>query len=277
MQAGPYDNIPIDNGRATSHLNANPNSLYYPRPATTGYTATPSQPVQYPHQVPSPLVPAVEHKRNSKRATTHWSKLKASSGLVFASQLQPEQSPLGQNEFPKLRTADRVRNIACPISEGTFVTPYQLQAHFPACVKRNGNPEGLFWDETLPPKWRKYGKGDTIRSDNLNTKDEDEIKRWKLVPRSACVQYDQDSASINCKWQESADEPVEFSDAVTKDPNVTDCTIEALAADNNGHRLLLVTMVTMKEGIESKIELWGKRFVGDDGYTRLTKDEKSYV
>ena len=29
------------------------------------------------------------------------------------------------------------------------------------------------------------------------TKDEDEIKRWKLIPRSACVQYDQDWATFS--------------------------------------------------------------------------------
>ena len=208
MQAGPYDNISIDNGRAASYLNPNPNSFYNPRPATAGYTSVPSygtpdyanayhptwshwqtgfdqhtyasintmsnshmaqhQPVQNPHQLPAPFAPTVEHKSNSKRATTHWSKLKASSGIVSASQLKPGQSPSKPLEFTKLRSADRVRNIACPICEGTFVTPYQLQAHFPACVKRNGNPDGLFWDETLPLKWRRYGKADTVRSDEVN-------------------------------------------------------------------------------------------------------------
>ena len=243
MQAGPYDSISIDNGRAASYLNQNPVSFYNPRPATTGYTATPyygtpdytspyhpsrshwqtgldqhtyafintmsnshysngggnalmypyynqpgvqtsypmaslppqaqdqlaqHQPVQYPHQVPSPFAPTVEHRGNSKRATAHWSKLKASSGVVSASQLQPGQSPSKPNEFPKLRSADRVRNIACPVCDGTFVTPYQIQAHFPACVKRNGNPNGLFWDEMLPPKWRRYGKADAVRSDERN-------------------------------------------------------------------------------------------------------------
>ena len=241
MQPGPYGNISIDDDRTASYLNPYPNSFSVPRPATTGYTATPyhgtpgyantyhptrshwqtgsnqhtygsintmrdsdhsidsgnalmypshnqpgvqanypmtspqeqdqqaqHQSVHHPPHIPSPLAPAVEHKRNSKRATTHWSKLKASSGVVSASQLKPGQSPLKPNEFPKLRSADRVRDIACPICEGTFGTPYLLQAHFPACVKRNGNPDGLFWDETLPPKWRRYGKGDTTRSDNLN-------------------------------------------------------------------------------------------------------------
>ena len=168
MQAGPYDNVSINNGRATSHLNANPNSLHYPRPATTGYTATPSQLIQYPHQLPPPVTAAVEHNRDSKRVTTHWSKLRASSGIVSASKVLPGQSPAKPNEFPDRRSADRVRNITCPLCEGTFATLNQLQSHFPACVTRNGNPDGLFWDETLPPKWRKYGKVDTIRSDNLN-------------------------------------------------------------------------------------------------------------
>ena len=36
-------------------------------------------------------------------------------------------------------------------------------------------------------------------------------------------------------------------------------------------------MVTLERGMESKVELWNKRIVGDDEYTRLTKDEKRYV
>ena len=108
------------------------------------------------------------------------------------------------------------------------------------------------------------------------TEDEDEIKRWKLIPRSACVQYDQDWANFSVKWQESANQPIGFSHVVTKGPNIVDCKVEALANDNNGHRLLLVTMVTLKEGVESKIELWGKRIVSGDQYTRLIPDEKDY-
>ena len=108
------------------------------------------------------------------------------------------------------------------------------------------------------------------------TEDEEEIKRWKLIRRSACVQWGHDWANFSVKWQESVEQPVEFSTVVTKGPNVVNCKVEALANDNNGHRLLLVTMVTMKEGVETKVELWGKRLAGGNSYTRLTADEKDY-
>ncbi|KAK0513256.1 hypothetical protein JMJ35_004242 [Cladonia borealis] len=109
------------------------------------------------------------------------------------------------------------------------------------------------------------------------TEDEDETKRWKLVPRSACVQYDQYWACFNVKWQESVDEPAEFSLAITKGPGVVDCKVEVMTEDDNKHRLLLVTMLTLEGDVENKIDLWGKRIVGNEEYTLLTKDEKSYV
>ena len=124
--------------------------------------------VQCPDQVPLPCTPTVAPQSTSDRARKFWSKLKASSGVVIASQLQPGSSPSGPIELTKLRRAERVRKVSCPICEGLFATPYHLQGHFPVCVRRNGNPDGLFWDETLPLKWRRYGKCDTSRADNLN-------------------------------------------------------------------------------------------------------------
>lgn len=127
-----------------------------------------NSPVLCPRHSPLPSLPTAEHQGTSNRARKFWSKLKASSGIVFASQLQPGQSPSKPIDLPKPRRADRVRKVSCPLCGALFATPNHLQGHFPVCVRRNGNPDGLFWDETLPLKWRRYGKCDTIRADELN-------------------------------------------------------------------------------------------------------------
>ncbi len=127
-----------------------------------------NKPVQCPGQFPLPCEPKVGHQGTSKRARKFWSELKASSGIVIASQLQPGQPPSGPIKLAKLRRAERVRNVSCPICGGLFATPYHIQGHFPVCVRRNGNPDGLFWDETLPLRWRRYGKCDTNRDDKLD-------------------------------------------------------------------------------------------------------------
>lgn len=127
-----------------------------------------TQPPQNPGQLQLPYAPTAVHQGPSKRARKFWSKLKASSGIVFASRLRPGQSPSKPTDLTKLRRADRVRKFSCPICGGLFASPYHLQGHFPVCVRRNGNPDGLFWDETLPLRWRRYGKCDTIRADKLD-------------------------------------------------------------------------------------------------------------
>ena len=73
----------------------------------------------------------------------------------------------------------------------------------------------------------------------------------------------------------AANGPVEFSHADRKCPDVIECKIEAMTEDDNGHKLLLITMI-LESGVESKIELWGKRIVGDSENTRLTSAEKDY-
>ena len=126
------------------------------------------KPVQVQRQSPLPCAPTAVHQGTSERARKSWSRLKASSGIVFASQLQPGQSPSKLVELTKIRHAERVRKVSCPICGALFATPYHLQGHFPVCVQRNGNPDGLFWDETLPLRWRRYGKCDTIRADKFD-------------------------------------------------------------------------------------------------------------
>ena len=110
----------------------------------------------------------------------------------------------------------------------------------------------------------------------LPTTDEDEIRRWKLIPCSACAQYDNYWACFTGKWQEQAGRPVEFSYANKHGPGVIDSKIECLADDDNGHPLLLVTMIVLRRGVESKIEFWGKRRIVGDEMTRLSAAEQDY-
>lgn len=69
----------------------------------------------------------------------------------------------------------------------------------------------------------------------------------------------------------------EFPHADTKGHSVTDCMIEALKDDDNGHRLLRVSIKNLKRGVKSTIELWDKRMVGDGENTQLTSDKEDYV
>ena len=109
----------------------------------------------------------------------------------------------------------------------------------------------------------------------LPTTDEDEIRRWKLVPCSACVQYENYYACFTGKWQEQPDRPIEFSCTDRKGPGVIESKMECIADDDNGNPLLLVTMMVLRRGVVSKIELWGKRMVGGET-TQLSADEREY-
>ena len=71
--------------------------------------------VQCPRQLPLPCTRTAVHQGTSKRARKFWRELRASSGIVFASQLQPGQSPSKPIELTKLRRAVRVRDISCPL------------------------------------------------------------------------------------------------------------------------------------------------------------------
>lgn len=119
---------------------------------------------------------------------------------------------------------------------------------------------------------------DSAAVENMDpAKDEDEIKHGKLVPRSACVQYAEDWACCTCEWQEAKNDPEKFAPSDTKGPRVIECEMEALADDDNGYRLLRISMKTLKRGVPSRIELWAKRIVGKGEMTQLTSGEEDYV
>ena len=62
----------------------------------------------------------------------------------------------------------------------------------------------------------------------------------------AFIQSEQCWACFSCKWQDSVNGLLEFSYADTKGPNVIGCKFEAIMENDDGHRLLLVTMRALR-------------------------------
>ena len=64
---------------------------------------------------------------------------------------KPGQSPI-RSPFVSNRAHSvslQVRSKRCPICGDGFRRPCELKPHFVACVRRNGNPQGFYWDGTL--------------------------------------------------------------------------------------------------------------------------------
>ena len=108
------------------------------------------------------------------------------------------------------------------------------------------------------------------------TDDEDDIKHWKLVPRSARVKCGNYWCSFWVKWLEYLDRPVEFIYAGAKDSYVTNCEVKCLADDDNKNTLLYVNMTVLSYGVPCNLEVWCKRNTGDER-TQLTSDEAQYI
>ena len=108
------------------------------------------------------------------------------------------------------------------------------------------------------------------------TDDEEDIRRWKLIPCSAQLRFANCWVRFRGKLLESQGYP-EVCEVDTKSNNVTDCTVHRMADDENGNRLLWVKMtVKMKAADDLQIELCCKKIVGDE-VTRLSRVEEEYV
>ena len=59
----------------------------------------------------------------------------------------PIRSPFASRR--KHSVSFRVRDKRCPICGDGFRRPCELKPHFVVCVRRNGNPQGFYWDGTL--------------------------------------------------------------------------------------------------------------------------------
>ena len=73
------------------------------------------------------------------------------NGVVSPSLLEPGQSPIRSPFVSKKGNSVgfRARDKRCPICGDGFRKPCELKPHFVACVRRNGNPQGFYWDGTL--------------------------------------------------------------------------------------------------------------------------------
>ena len=109
----------------------------------------------------------------------------------------------------------------------------------------------------------------------LPTEDEDEIKRWKLVPCSAQLQFSNSWVRFRCKLFESEGHPENF-EVVAKSENVLDCKVYRMANDDRGNRLLWINMKAKRFGNPIPVELCCKKIVGQE-VTRLSDDESDYV
>ena len=120
-----------------------------------------------------------------------------------------------------------------------------------------------------------FSAGNTEVETILPTEDEEEIKRWKLVPCSARLQFANCWVRFRCKLLEAYGYPENFV-LEAKSNNVVDCTVYRMANDENDNRLLWINMKALRSGSEVDVELCCKKVVGNE-VTRLSSVELEYV
>ena len=82
----------------------------------------------------------------SARVKAMHDRLDAVNGVVIPSKLADGRVPT--NLGSKARDG-KTLNLFCPLCKGAFGKKDHVKSHFPACVKRNGNPDGRKWDDDL--------------------------------------------------------------------------------------------------------------------------------
>ena len=88
-------------------------------------------------------------KRRSLRSS-FFTELDACNGVITPSKLEPGQAP--KSTLRSSRQRPRDGGAQCPICEERFGRTAHLRQHFVACVKKNGNPDGHYWDDMLEDK-----------------------------------------------------------------------------------------------------------------------------
>ena len=82
--------------------------------------------------------------QESERTRYMIDKLNAVNGVVIPSRLAAGEVPEILPSHAKPSTPLR---FACPLCQGPFARKDHVRSHFPACVERNGNPDGLRWND----------------------------------------------------------------------------------------------------------------------------------
>lgn len=101
--------------------------------------------LQQSPQITQPLLKDPERKKICD------DRLNAVNGVVI-----PSKYPSGQiiqTPLTKSRSSARLE-WACPLCKSLFARQAHIRSHFAACVDRNGNPDGLRWDDGLPKRKR---------------------------------------------------------------------------------------------------------------------------
>lgn len=107
------------------------------------------------------------------------------------------------------------------------------------------------------------------------TEDEEEIKRWKLVPCSARLTIGNSWVRFRCRLLEASGCPQDFV-IEAKSEFVIACAVYPMANDENDNRLLWINLKVRMSGSESMMELCCKRIVGNE-VTKLNAVELEYV
>lgn len=82
--------------------------------------------------------------QESERTRDMNDRLNAVNGVVIPSRLAAGKVPEILSSHAKPSTP---LPFSCPLCQGPFARKDHVRSHFPACVERNGNPDGLRWNE----------------------------------------------------------------------------------------------------------------------------------
>ena len=107
-------------------------------------TATLQQP---PETITPTPTPRYGPHYESERKTKFNNRFNAVNGVVIPPKL-PAVKP-AQSQTGKPRSSIQSQ-FSCPLCKCCFVRRDNIRSHFPVCVERNGNPDGLRWDDGVP-------------------------------------------------------------------------------------------------------------------------------
>ena len=131
--------------------------------SVTGQTTIPRESEHVITQTATPQQPPQTIKRSGPRYESERKKkfndrLNAVNGVVIPPKLPPRKK--SQVQPSQSRPSSTPLQISCPLCKSLFGKKDHVRSHFPACVDRNGNPDGLRWDDGLP-KWPRGPRGPT--------------------------------------------------------------------------------------------------------------------
>ena len=79
--------------------------------------------------------------------TEYEASLAAVNGVVIPVPQASYEEPLELSDNPL--NIERQANYLCPLCGAEFSQKYEIGPHFVTCVRRNGNPDGVCWDDSL--------------------------------------------------------------------------------------------------------------------------------